>query len=165
MRKLYPVALVLAAAFAVAGVAEPARAASPGKGSPRHSHNLLGESVGLVGYDPVSYFPEGGGKAEKGLIGISHEYDGVIYRFGSEEHRALFIRNPEKFVPVYGGWCAWAVGELGKRVDADPESFEIKNGKLYVFYRDRNLDTHALWLQKPDELISKADANWPALAR
>ena len=131
----------------------------------RRSHNLLGESVGLVGYDPVSYFPEGGGKAAKGLISISAEYEGVTYRFATEVHKAVFQKNPAKYAPAFGGWCTWAVGELGKRVDVDPESFIVKNGRLLVFYRDPALDTRAKFLENPDVILKKAEANWPALAK
>jgi hypothetical protein len=127
------------------------------------AHNLLGESVGLVGYDPVSYFPEGGGKPAKGLISISTELDGVTYRFATEAHKAVFMKNPAKYVPAFGGWCTWAVAELGKRVDIDPESFVVKNGRLLVFYRDPALDTRAKFLENPDGLLKKAEANWPAL--
>ena len=89
----------------------------------------------------------------------------MTYRFTSEAHRDLFKGSPEKYLPSYGGWCAWAVGQLGKRVDVDPESFLIRDGKLYVFYRDKGLDTRALWLKNEAELHQKADANWPALSR
>jgi len=140
-------------------------APSSAKGKSQHAYNTLGEGVGLVGYDPVSYFPEGGGKPQKGSIKISVEHDGVSYRFASAEHLAEFKKNPEKFLPQYGGWCAWAVAELGKRVDVDPLSYEIRDGKLYVFYRDPGLDTRAMWAPKADELIGKADAKWPSLAR
>lgn len=133
---------------------------------PSHtSFNLLGESVGLVGYDPVAYFPEGGGKPEKGLISISAQHEGVTYRFVSEEHKAAFLKNPTKYVPQFGGWCTWALAELGKRVDVDPESYVVKNGKLYVFYRDKALDTRAKFLESPDGLLSKAQANWPGLSK
>jgi hypothetical protein len=54
------------------------------KTSLHQQHNLMGESVGLAGYDPVAYFPEGGGKPARGLISISHQYEGVTYRFNSE---------------------------------------------------------------------------------
>ena len=130
----------------------------------RKSHNLLGESVGLVGYDPVSYFPEGGGRPAKGLISISVEHEGVTYRFATEAHKAAFAKNPAKYVPAFGGWCTWAMGELGKRVDVDPESYVVKNGRLLVFYRDPALDTRAKFLENPDVLLKKAEANWPALA-
>lgn len=132
---------------------------------PAHAYNTLGESIGLVGYDPVSYFPEGGGKPEKGSIKIALEHDGVTYRFASEEHLQLFKSGPEKYLPQYGGWCAWAVAELGKRVDVDPLSYEVRNHKLYVFYRDPGLDTRLLWTPKAAELIGKADSKWPVLAK
>lgn len=139
------------------------RAASPAVWRP--AYNLLGESVGLVGYDPVSYFPEGGGKPQKGLISIAAEHDGVTYRFASEAHKTAFLKTPAKYLPAYGGWCTWAVAELGKRVDVDPESYVVKNGRLHVFYRDPALDTRAKFLENPDGLLQKAEANWPALAK
>jgi hypothetical protein len=129
------------------------------------SYNLLGESVGLVGYDPVSYFPEGGGKPAKGLISISTEVDGVTYRFATEAHKATFLKSPAKYLPAFGGWCTWAVAELGQRVDVDPESYVVKNGRLLVFYRDPVLDTRAKFLENPDAMLKKAEANWPALAK
>lgn len=130
-----------------------------------HAHDTLGEGVGLSGWDPVSYFPDGGGKPVKGSIKISLEHHGVTYRFASEEHLRAFKQAPEKFLPQYGGWCAWAVAELGKRVDVDPLSYEIHDGKLYLFYRDPGLDTRALWAPKADELIRRGDGKWPALAK
>lgn len=130
-----------------------------------HANNTLGEHIGLVGYDPVSYFPEGGGTPQKGSIKIATDHDGVTYRFASPEHLAAFKKNPEKYLPQYGGWCAWAVSELGQRVDVDPLSYRIRNGKLYLFYRDPGLDTRAMWDPKADEMIGKADAKWPALAK
>jgi YHS domain-containing protein len=127
-------------------------------------YDLSGESIGISGYDAVAYFPEGGGKPVKGSIKIASQYEGVTYRFISEEHKALFDANPQKYLPMYGGWCAWAVGELGKRVDVDPESYQIHNGKLYLFYRDTQLDTRALWLKDTNNLVAKAALNWKKLS-
>lgn len=134
-----------------------------GKSPAPKSYNTLGEAVGLVGYDPVSYFPEGGSSPQKGSIKISAEHDGVTYRFATEDHQKAFKKNPAKFLPQYGGWCAWAVSELGSRVDVDPLSYEIRSEKLYVFYRDPGLDTRSLW--KADEMIAKADKKWPSLSK
>lgn len=128
-------------------------------------YNLMGESIGIAGYDPVAYFPEGGGKPAKGLISISYPFEGVTYRFTSNEDLAMFQKSPRKYLPAYGGWCAWAVAELKKRVDVDPESFEIRNGVLYVFYRDKSLDTRSLWLKNVDGFITKGTANWPEMSR
>ncbi|MGE5276657.1 MAG: YHS domain-containing (seleno)protein [Acidobacteriota bacterium] len=155
------VAAALALAAAARGADGPATAAAAGS----HRHNLLGEGIAVSGYDPVSYFPEGGGKPRKGLIGISLTRDGATYRFATKENLALFEKEPARYLPAYGGWCAWAAGELAKRVDVDPESFEVRDGRLFLFYRDPGLDTRALWLRKPAELVSRADANWPALSR
>jgi hypothetical protein len=154
-------ALLVLGALVAAGSAPRVAAAE----ASRTAHNLLGESVGLVGYDPVSYFSEGGGKPAKGLISISTELDGVTYRFATEAHKATFLKNPAKYVPAFGGWCTWAVGALGKRVDVDPESYVVKDGRLLVFYRDPALDTRAKFLEDPDVLLKKAEANWPALAK
>ena len=161
MKKLTGVA-VLGAVLVLAVVS---MAADSIEAVSRTTHNLLGEGVGLVAYDPVSYFPEGGGRPEKGLISISAEHEGVTYRFAPEQHKALFLKDPGRYVPAYGGWCTWAVAELGKRVDVDPESYVVKNGRLYVFYRDKALDTRAKFLESPDAMLAKAEANWPKLAR
>ncbi len=131
----------------------------------QQQHNLMGENVGLASYDPVAYFPEGGGKPARGLISIAHQYEGVTYRFSSPENLNRFKQNPAKYLPAYGGWCAWAVAELGKRVDIDPESFVIKDGKLYVFYRDPALDTRSLWQKDVAGFVQKGDAKWRELSK
>ena len=165
--KTFRMFLAALAAFAAVAAGPALAQQATASTAPNHSrkYNLLGESVGLGSYDPVSYFPEGGSRPQRGLIKLTHVYDGVTYRFASPENLERFKGQPAKYVPAYGGWCAWAVGELGKRVDADPESYLIRNGRLLVFYRDRELDTRALWLKNEAELSRKAEANWPALSQ
>lgn len=155
-------ALVLLALCTGAVRAEQSEPAA--KSAPGHKYNLLGESVGLVGYDPVSYFQEGGGRPQKGLINLSLQHDGVTYRFASQENLDRFKKNPEKYLPAYGGWCAWAIAEINKRVDVDPESFEIRGGRLYVFYRDAKLDTRSMWSPKADDMIARGNTNYSALS-
>jgi hypothetical protein len=79
-------------------------------------------------------------------------------------HTSVFKQSPEKLSTVYGGWCAGAVPALGKRVDVDPQSFEVRNGKLFVFYRDPSLDTRILWLKDPEGFIAKEESKWPELS-
>ena len=134
-------------------------------GPSHHQYNLYGEDVGLVGYDPVSYFPDGGGTPQKGNIKIAETVDGVTYRFASEEHHQLFKASPQKYLPAFGGWCAWAAGAIDKRVDVDPTSFDLRHGRLFVFYKDGELDARDLWLKDPEGLLVKADANWPTLSQ
>ncbi len=130
-----------------------------------HRYNLMGESVGLAGYDPVAYFPEGGGRPRKGLFKLSLVYDGVTYRFATKENLERFKVAPARYLPQFGGWCAWALGALKQRADIDPECYVVRDGKLYLFYRDPGLDTRELWLKNSQSLLQKAEANWPTLSK
>lgn len=127
--------------------------------------DTLGLGVALGGFDPVSYFPEGGGKPAKGFVKRDFKYHGVNYRFASDANRDQFRANPDKYIPAYNGWCAWAMSELNAKVDVEPTSFEIYNGKLYVFYDHADLNTRALWLKNPGGMVAKADANWKKQAQ
>lgn len=110
------------------------------------------------GYDVVSYFS---GKAQEGLKEYTATYDGVKYRFISQSNMEKFTATPTKYLPEYGGYCAYAVAVSGKKVKVDPETFEIRQGKLYLFYNVGKTNTLDLWLnESPNELKAKADGNW-----
>ena len=113
------------------------------------------------GYDVVSYF---NGKAVKGEKGIEVKHDGVKLRFASEENRALFISQPKRYMPQYGGWCAYAIGANNKKVSINPETYEIRNGKLYLFYNAFFTNTLEDWLEEgPEQIMRKANLNWKAM--
>jgi YHS domain-containing protein len=92
----------------------------------------LGEGgLALVGFDPVACFPEGGGKARKGSPEMTLEQGGAIYRFASEANRDRFRKEPARYEPAYGGWCAWAMAqEAGEKVEVDPESFLVQDSRM-----------------------------------
>ena len=72
---------------------------------------------------------------------------------------------PEAFVPQYGGFCAYAVATSGKKVGINPKSFQIKDGKLYLFYDSIFADTLEKWNEEgPTLLQTKADENWEKIA-
>lgn len=127
--------------------------------------DTLGLGVALGGFDPVSYFPEGGGRPAKGFVQRDLKHDGVTYRFASDANRDRFRAHPEKYIPAYNGWCAWAMAELNARVDVEPTAYEVYKGKLYVFYDHADLNTRALWLKNPEAMVARADANWKALLK
>lgn len=127
--------------------------------------DTLGQGVALGGFDPVSYFPEGGGQAAKGFIKRDYKHAGVTYRFASDANRERFRDDPEKYLPAYNGWCAWAMAELNAKVDVEPTAYEIYGGKLYVFYDHADLNTRALWLQNPEAMVARANSNWKALSK
>ena len=127
--------------------------------------NLQNESkrIAVKGYDVVAYFSN---KTIKGSENYQLKYKDVIYRFSSVENKNLFAANPSKYAPQYGGWCAYAMGKDGSKVDIDPETFEIRDGKLYLFYNKFGTNTLELWIKEnPEKLKSNADVNWKKLSQ
>ncbi|MGK4569409.1 YHS domain-containing (seleno)protein [Flavobacterium sp. 3HN19-14] len=92
----------------------------------------LENKVAIQGYDPVAYFKQG--KAVKGKKEIASSYEGAIYYFATQADKDAFAKNPAGYEPQYGGWCAYAMGANGEKVEIDPETFKIIEGKLYLFY-------------------------------
>jgi YHS domain-containing protein len=110
------------------------------------------------GYDVVSYFDN---KAEKGEIKFVAEFDSVKFKFSSKKNLETFKKNPKKYVPAYGGYCAYAIGVKGEKVSIDPKTFEIRNGKLLLFYNSWGINTLKLWKEEgAEDLKQKADKNW-----
>ncbi|MFI1745075.1 YHS domain-containing (seleno)protein [Thalassobellus sediminis] len=110
------------------------------------------------GYDVVAYFNN---KALEGNKTYTTKHDGVHYKFVSKENLNTFKESPEKFIPQYGGYCAYAIATKANKVSINPKSFEIKKGKLYLFYNAWGTNTLELWKQEnSDTLIKKADKNW-----
>lgn len=125
--------------------------------SAQNNYNLKRGAV-ANGYDVVAYFNN---KSLKGSKKITTKYDNVTFRFSSEKNLEAFKKEPRKYIPQYGGYCAYAIAKNGEKVSIDPKTFEIRNGKLYLFYNSWGTNTLKLWLkEKPEELQKKADRNW-----
>jgi hypothetical protein len=115
-----------------------------------------GRRVAIGGYDPVSYFADA--QPQKGSEAFWFAFDDAVYLFTSDEHRAQFVADPERYAPQYNGFCAGAIGK-GYKVEPDPEAWAILNGKLYLFqYKDRVPS-----FKQDTAFIDKANSNWPAL--
>lgn len=121
------------------------------------------KKVAIQGYDPVAYFTQK--KAIAGKSAISTNYEGIVYFFASQENKEKFIKNPAAYEPQYGGWCAYAMGAKGEKVEIDPETFKIVDGHLYLFYNAYFNNTLKLWNKDEANLKSKADANWKKILR
>lgn len=121
----------------------------------------LDKNVALQGYDPVAYFKQN--KAVKGKKEINATVEGVIYYFSTAANKDLFLKNPGSYEPQYGGWCAYAMGASGEKVEVDPETFKIKNEKLYLFYNSYFNNTLPKWNKDETNLQTKADKNWANL--
>lgn len=119
--------------------------------------NKNDKGIAIEGYDVVSYFE---GKAQKGKELYSVKFKTASYYFSSEKNKKAFIANPSKYLPCYGGYCAYAMGEDGSLVEVDPETFKILDGKLYLFYNQYFHNTKTLWNKDEKNLKQKADVNW-----
>ncbi|WP_082213959.1 YHS domain-containing (seleno)protein [Dyadobacter psychrophilus] len=120
--------------------------------------NLEKENLAIQGYDPVAYFTSQ--KAIEGKKEITTTYNGTTYRFTSRQNRDEFVKNPARYEPQYGGWCAYAMGKQGEKVEVDPETFKILDGKLYLFYNKYFNNTLKSWNQDETRLKGRADQNW-----
>ncbi len=135
-----------------------------------HDYNLPKHEPGkaalaIEGYDPVAYFPEGGGKPAKGKADLAYTHRGVEYRFATQANLDAFKKDPEKYEPAYGGWCAWAMADTGKKVEIDPKAFRITNGRLFLFYTDIFTDTRNSWKKDEPKHTVDADGHWKTLTK
>jgi YHS domain-containing protein len=118
----------------------------------------LENKVAIQGYDPVAYFTQK--KAVKGKKELAVTYEGVIYYFSSQANKEAFTKTPNSYEPQYGGWCAYAMGTNGEKVEINPETFKIVNGKLFLFYNAYFNNTLKSWNKDEVNLIRKAIINW-----
>ena len=141
-----PLSVLLVASGAQAGI----------KGSTAQI-NTDDHGVALGGYDPVAYFDSG--KPTRGIDRLYASYGGVRYLFATAAHRKAFLANPRKYLPEFGGFCAVGTA-FGEKVDVDPETGKVVNGKLYL-----NNSARALQLFDKDTagIITKAQTNWPVV--
>lgn len=126
-------------------------------------HINVDGGIAIKGYDPVAYFTAG--KPTKGLEKYSLKYKTIVYHFATEENKKAFELNPSKYEPEYGGWCAYAMGDGGKKVEIDPKTFKIIMGRLYLFYNAYFNNTLKSWNKDEDNLKIKADKNWQNLVK
>ena len=118
----------------------------------------LENKVALQGDDPVAYFTQK--KAVKGKSALATTYEGVTYYFSTQANKDTFLKTPTSYEPQYGGWCAYAMGSSGEKVEIDPSTFKIVDGKLYVFYNAYFNNTLKSWNKDETNLKKKADTNW-----
>ena len=143
-------ALFLAAALAAAGAVLPADAAWAE--DPIYTGRFSNTAVG--GYDAVAYHTEG--QAIRGEREFSTEWRGAEFRFASQANLRTFRRNPEQYIPAYGGFCALGVA-LGKKLDGDPRFSAVRDGQLYVFVNEEILRN---FLNDEAGTLARAERNW-----
>jgi YHS domain-containing protein len=124
-----------------------------GHSQPRVINNDKG--VAVQGYDVVAYFTDKA--AVKGSAQHAHIWNGVEWRFASPEHLDAFVKDPARYAPAFGGYCAYGVSR-GYAVDVDPEAFAVVDGALYLNY---SKSVQRTWNEDRVGYISKARQRWP----
>lgn len=128
------------------------------------ANNIDNSNIALQGYSPVSYLDLG--LAQKGLKTEVSEYKMIKYFFTSAEQKATFDRNPARYLPQYGGFCAFGT-YAGAKFRVDPNKFIVKDGKYFLFLNNIELDAKYLWLNERnhEKLRAAADKNWESLSK
>ncbi len=119
--------------------------------------NTTWTGAAVKGYDPVAYFTDN--KAVEGSSDFKSELKGGTYYFASKEHKDLFDADPAKYLPQFGGYCAYGVS-INKAVNIDPTAFQVIDGKLYLQYSKDILNK---FNQDQTGNLQKAQSNWPKL--
>lgn len=116
--------------------------------------NVDGQGVGAHAFDPVAFFTEG--KASKGDPRWQSNYGGATYYFESSSNRQMFDKDPGRYAPQYGGYCAMAMA-MGKLEDSDPNYYVVHDNKLLL---QRNQKAHMMFAKDLEGNHRKADENW-----
>ncbi len=117
-------------------------------------HKQWFSNKAINGYDAVAFF-----KVNRAVLGDeihSYNWKNADWNFSSSENKELFIQNPEKYAPQFGGNCTYAVGN-GFTANIDPNYFEVINEKLYLFSKEK---VKATWKENQRDNILKCEANW-----
>lgn len=130
----------------------------------KKANNIDNSNIALAGYSPVSYLDLG--LAQIGNKAYKSEYQKVVYYFTSEAQKATFDKNPSKYLPQYGGYCAFGV-YAGAKFRVDPNKFLVKDGKYYLYLNNVELDAKQLWLAENNhsKLVKAANTNWEKLGK
>ena len=120
--------------------------------------NRSGESVMLLGYDPVAYFTKG--EPTRGNSQFKTNLPDRTYYFASAENQALFTTNPSKYEPQYGGFCSSGAA-FAIKLGSDPTAWQIYNGRLFIF---GDVLGQTAWQLDPAWNVDHADKLWPGIA-
>lgn len=115
------------------------------------------EHVVLNGNDVITYYTYH--TPQQGLPQYVVEYSGAKWLFINKANMNRFKRNPEMYVPAFGGYSVWAIAH-GRVVGGDPEIWKIVDGGLYLFCSEKTRDK---WMLERELLNRLAGQNWPAI--
>jgi len=111
----------------------------------------------------VAYFAVN--KPVRGKPEFASTYNDMTYHFVSADAKRMFDKDPEKYVPAYGGWCAFGMA-VEDKFPVDPTNFKIVDGRLMLFLKNKNVDALTLSNQGDErKLTRKANAHWKKVSK
>lgn len=117
--------------------------------------------IAIGGYDVVAYFS---GEAEKGIETYSTKHNGATYHFSTKANLAAFQKNANQYLPQFDGYCAWGVAAQETKFPINPETFDIVDGKLYLFFngpfKGDQFNTLEPWHKETTKLMNEAHQKW-----
>ncbi len=120
--------------------------------------------LAIGGYDVVAYFT---GKATKGKPSITAQHGKATYQFSTVANRDAFVKNPAQYLPQFDGYCAWGVAEKSATFPINPETFDIVDGKLYLFFNGpfngNDFNTREPWEADQARLLKQANTHWATM--
>lgn len=119
--------------------------------------NVSRGQLALQGYDAVAYWTSG--QPTKGSTSFEHRWNDAVWRFSTAANRDQFAKDPPRYAPEFGGYCAYAVSR-GYTADGDPNAWRIVDGRLYLNYSKR---VQKLWEEDVPGHIAKGRKNWPGV--
>lgn len=119
--------------------------------------NLDGGGIAIQGYDPVAFFTDN--RPVKGNPQFQSDFNGAKYYFASADHKAAFDKEPAKYEPQFGGYCAYGASH-GAKAPIKIEAWQIVNGRLLMQY---DLNVKDTFNKAQQGNLKKADQNWPGL--
>lgn len=117
--------------------------------------------LAVGGYDVVAYFS---GEAARGFETFKTTHDKATYYFSTKENLEAFQKNPAQYLPQFDGYCAWGVGAKEAKFPINPETFDIVDGKLYLFYNGpfdgSTFNSLQPWNAETTKLLKAAHSSW-----
>jgi YHS domain-containing protein len=112
------------------------------------------DGMAIKGYDVVAFHTEA--KAMKGNEKFTYNWKDTNWLFENQVNLDMFKKNPEKYAPQYGGYCAYGTAD-GHKAPTETDTWTVKDNKLYFNY---NKKVQEMWSKDMPGYIEKADKNW-----
>lgn len=140
---------VAAPSLAWLGSTRPAQASAP----PVFQH----AGLAIRGMDPVAYFALNG--PVRGREAYQEDWNGAVWRFASAANRDVFVADPVRYAPVFGGYCAYAASR-GSLASTVSNAWSVYEGRLFL---NASLRAREFWTDRLPNSVAAGEANWPAI--